>query len=341
MSAVDERFAANRMTICEIEDFLDDAPGMYLSGAERLDVAQALANIKNVARGANDEHGANQVWCLEQVLQAQNHFVLAFAHCKLREFYAGWCEFHRAELTLQYLKPHIFSKRSRFSLEFMERQVAAFQSLYSYNIFISAGILVNERVCSICGMRIGLLAACHHRGGELYGGEMCCHVITRSEVLEISFIDDPVDKSCVPFMTDPAGKTIDQHNYAILDYVTGGLRSPFNGWSRRETLRRIPHTKFNQIGRNDPCPCHSGSKYKKCCLPKPVVEIKHCDVRFEVDPPAGFPPFVEVGAQVSGRLERDAKISSIWTDISPAPSPPTTNSTSDTKVGKFFTSKIL
>jgi hypothetical protein len=23
----------------------------------------------------------------------------------------------------------------------------------------------------------------------------------------------------------------------------------------------------NQIGRNDPCPCKSGKKYKKCCIP--------------------------------------------------------------------------
>lgn len=29
-----------------------------------------------------------------------------------------------------------------------------------------------------------------------------------------------------------------------------------------------------KIGRNDPCPCHSGKKYKKCCgsLPAPVSE---------------------------------------------------------------------
>jgi hypothetical protein len=26
-----------------------------------------------------------------------------------------------------------------------------------------------------------------------------------------------------------------------------------------------------KIGRNEPCPCGSGKKYKKCCLPKEVV----------------------------------------------------------------------
>ena len=27
-----------------------------------------------------------------------------------------------------------------------------------------------------------------------------------------------------------------------------------------------------KIGRNDPCPCGSGKKYKKCCLLKPAQE---------------------------------------------------------------------
>jgi hypothetical protein len=26
---------------------------------------------------------------------------------------------------------------------------------------------------------------------------------------------------------------------------------------------------MNNIGRNDPCPCGSGKKYKKCCIDKP------------------------------------------------------------------------
>ena len=26
----------------------------------------------------------------------------------------------------------------------------------------------------------------------------------------------------------------------------------------------------NRVGRNDPCPCGSGKKYKKCCMRKPL-----------------------------------------------------------------------
>ena len=27
----------------------------------------------------------------------------------------------------------------------------------------------------------------------------------------------------------------------------------------------LPHTSDKVVGRNDPCPCGSGKKYKKCC----------------------------------------------------------------------------
>ncbi len=30
---------------------------------------------------------------------------------------------------------------------------------------------------------------------------------------------------------------------------------------------------MSKIGRNDPCPCGSGKKYKKCCLMKTYTEI--------------------------------------------------------------------
>ncbi|BEP30313.1 SEC-C metal-binding domain-containing protein [Helicovermis profundi] len=53
-----------------------------------------------------------------------------------------------------------------------------------------------------------------------------------------------------------------------------------NGYTPKEifekfempNLKPLPDKPFsvkkNKIGRNDPCPCGSGKKYKKCCLGK-------------------------------------------------------------------------
>ena len=32
-----------------------------------------------------------------------------------------------------------------------------------------------------------------------------------------------------------------------------------------QTLKKQPIKKAQKIGRNDPCPCGSGKKYKQCC----------------------------------------------------------------------------
>jgi len=31
---------------------------------------------------------------------------------------------------------------------------------------------------------------------------------------------------------------------------------------------------MNKIGRNDPCYCGSGKKFKKCCIDKPSLELR-------------------------------------------------------------------
>ena len=52
-----------------------------------------------------------------------------------------------------------------------------------------------------------------------------------------------------------------------------------------------------KVGRNDPCPCGSGKKYKKCCLGKDLAtrdrQIKREDERLAAGsslPPAAPPP---------------------------------------------------
>ena len=42
---------------------------------------------------------------------------------------------------------------------------------------------------------------------------------------------------------------------------------------------------MNKVGRNEPCPCGSGKKYKKCCLAKDEAEA----LREEITAPAGEP----------------------------------------------------
>lgn len=48
-----------------------------------------------------------------------------------------------------------------------------------------------------------------------------------------------------------------------------GEETDEDGWERREPRLAFdeeePEERAPKIGRNDPCPCGSGKKYKKCC----------------------------------------------------------------------------
>ena len=52
------------------------------------------------------------------------------------------------------------------------------------------------------------------------------------------------------------GRRADQ----LAEFAERGAATPVNGGVRIEPYRAPPH-----VGRNDPCPCGSGRKYKKCC----------------------------------------------------------------------------
>lgn len=41
-------------------------------------------------------------------------------------------------------------------------------------------------------------------------------------------------------------------------------------------ISAAPPRHRNKVGRNEPCPCGSGTKYKKCCLLKPRERAPHC-----------------------------------------------------------------
>jgi preprotein translocase subunit SecA len=47
----------------------------------------------------------------------------------------------------------------------------------------------------------------------------------------------------------------------------GAIKNASNP-ENNEEIKQVPLINKNKVGRNDPCPCGSGKKYKKCCYPK-------------------------------------------------------------------------
>src|ERR1700733_6148949 len=187
------------------------------------ELKQTLLNEKKALLAAGDESGANTIWCFQQILTAQTAFVAAVAHCKLEEFYAGWCDFEVAEIALRNLQPYFSSYWREFWLSFIESHVAKFQKMFPYRVFSSIGLAVKEQRCSICGALRGLRTSCMHKNGELYGGQMCVSEIGESSILEISMVENPVHKFAVPFIIDANGNEVDHYDYSLIGFVIDRL----------------------------------------------------------------------------------------------------------------------
>ena len=275
------------MNIPEIEAFLC-AIARRPQTLTRDDVNSSLLQNKSVAIASNNDEQAKHLWCLRTTLVIQNGYIDAFGLLKQGEFYEAWCKFEIAENNLHFLERHGKHLFDRFGLHFIADHVRNWQSIYPYRVFFSPEFLEKKKVCSICGKIVVPRNRCGHIKGQIYRGEMCSHIIEDAQFLGVGMVECPVQKYSVAFLTDPAtGKRVDHYRYDGVRYAIGALQDAFDAWGVTKTIRVQPHSKFSE-GRNDPCPCGSKKKYKKCCLMKDGVACPHLEFRFAVPPPRGF-----------------------------------------------------
>ncbi len=64
----------------------------------------------------------------------------------------------------------------------------------------------------------------------------------------------------------PGWKKFYKHCLPSFQQIAEGLNRD------RQRIQPIPPSALKNVGRNDPCPCGSGKKYKKCCLNKQSVK---------------------------------------------------------------------
>jgi hypothetical protein len=277
------------MLIEEVRLYLDTVARRPLEPSSEA-VKKALAAIKSEAVSRGDQTEAKVVWCLEQALRAQDSYFAAFQALKGKKFYEAWCEFEHVELTLHDLSRHDTSSWSRFKLDHIQRYTEKWQRLFPYKLFLSPELLELEKKCSICGQIVNPRKQCGHITGEIYDGQMCLRIVTKMEPLGVAMVEKPVQKYSVIFLSDQVtGQSRDHYNYALVQYAINALREPFDEWDVEQTSKLWPHSRFSHIGRNDPCPCESGRKYKKCCWPRDGVVLPHWQFRFAVAPPEGTP----------------------------------------------------
>ncbi|MFY9478625.1 MAG: SEC-C metal-binding domain-containing protein [Aquabacterium sp.] len=157
-----------------------------------------------------------------------------------------------------------------------EDQLVELEKTYPYNIFLSAGLIVDAYECTLCGQDINSLD-CIHRMGHLYRGQVAQAKPRKILQLDhVAFVEQPQDRRCVLTYEDSdrafkcirmLGQALKARQLKVSDF--GVLRF---------SQRQIPNPHYRKMGRNDPCFCASEKKFKHCCIDQLTVQGEHVDI---------------------------------------------------------------
>ncbi|MFH1117069.1 MAG: SEC-C metal-binding domain-containing protein [Pseudomonadota bacterium] len=187
------------------------------------------------------------------------------------KFSSSWYSLQDALDLLRLIK-----RFSSINVEFFENQLLELAKLYPYGVFVSLAFTVEKFQCSICGLDIDSLE-CPHFCGEIYGGKMAQAVATNIvEVSHAALVSNPRDKRCVPQYED-TGQQFNHVRY-LADLMKSGRLHIFEFGELRFSKKLKVNPNYVKLGRNEPCYCNSGKKFKKCCISKEYLEVDHVDI---------------------------------------------------------------
>jgi hypothetical protein len=258
------------------DDIVEKLSTIHLLNFSLEELDEQLQNQKLilVSDGLQDE--AKLLWIYQTVIEIHKLYRNAFKLLKDKSYYQAWCQLERIEITIHSLKKHFTYDKNQYGLWNIEKAVKNLQVLYPYRLFGSSEILKKKKKCSVCDKEISIRNFCGHIVGEIYNGEMCHRIVTEADILGISLVENPGNKYSVMFLKDEkTDEQIDQYNYDTIDYLFDLINSPYEIWNLEVSQRELKKEDYGNVGRNDPCTCNSGKKFKKCCMTKIGEKYPH------------------------------------------------------------------
>jgi Predicted metal-binding protein related to the C-terminal domain of SecA len=228
------------------------------------DIETKITEIENEKKHLKTVRNENELllcWFAITALTVIQKYQEAFVSLKRRAYKEAWDIFERVEISIINIQKNSIDYSSYNKIKYIEKYTEKFQSLYPYKVFGSPEMLNKKVECSICGSDMNPFTGCNHIPGRVYMGEMCYSIVKEMEFISISMVTKPVQKYSAMYddIDNPS-------RYPILEYIVPILDNAYIVWDYEVSTKYKPHSDYN-IGRNDKCPCLSGKKYKKCCLP--------------------------------------------------------------------------
>lgn len=258
------------------EEIVEKLNTIHLLNFSLEELDEQIQNHKLILVRDGLQDDAKLLWIYQTVIEIHKLYRNAFKLLKDKSYYQAWCQLERIEITIHSLKKHFTYDKNQYGLWNIEKAVKNLQVLYPYRLFGSSEILKKKKKCSVCDKEISIRNSCGHIVGQIYNGEMCHRIVTEAEILGISLVENPGNKYSVMFLKDEkTNEQIDQYNYDTIDYLFDQINTPYEIWNLEVSQRELKKEDYGNVGRNDPCTCNSGKKFKKCCMTKIGEKYPH------------------------------------------------------------------
>ena len=218
-----------------------------------------------------DEFQAKTIWCLEGLVAVHTHFAPAHNSMRSGDVVDAFDRIEGILTATHEIRRHLYDADGRFGLDLIHNIALNWVKLLDPPYGISRGSIIRRAYCSICQTKVGVRWPCGHIKGEIYGGQLCCQIVTKEELAEISMVQRPASllltnhKEQMLYIADK------------LSELAKKLPSPYTPWFLETVTDLKQHPAYRDVGRNAECPCGSGKKLKRCCThghPK----IKHWNI---------------------------------------------------------------
>lgn len=242
-----------------------------VENAGSLDIVREGISEARTANENGPDELLNDLYVLNGYLDFFARYGLLWKHLACQQFSKSWDTLQGTLDALRFIR-----KFSAIDISEFEDQLLELEKSYPYNVFFSIGAAVESFECSICGQDMDSFD-CPHRKGHLYRGRMAYGIARNITNFDhVAMVDKPEDKRCVVKYEDTG------EQFSLVRFIAQLLLSrkmKVSEFGKLEFSKRsIPNPEYRKVGRNAPCYCGSGKKFKTCCISKAHTEGDHVDV---------------------------------------------------------------
>lgn len=274
-------FFLNRQDVpekCKLTDGLSSLKKRIASGnygdpfSEFNRAEDAFGTIKEWALARNDEELANSQVVFKEYFRLFGNLAAFFNCLSLGEYRASWDSLQDCLDCARFVGRFAPIDR-RLDIPDIVELLENYEQLYPFSVFFSTEFVITKSHCSICGESMQSLS-CPHRRNQLYRGEIAMEIVDEIRELQaVCLVNNPEDKKCV--LESINGKSL---SFRMLEDFLNLNLPKLQCFSIEKTVERKFNQDLKNIGRNSPCICGSGMKFKKCCGKNPYYDQLHCKV---------------------------------------------------------------